>query len=286
MDKVQRNFSIPEELRKLKQWGFAKAIWNPDKGKHEKYPFQINGRLAKSNDSHTWSYFYNVRNAEYLAFFFDYNYTGLDFDKVINEGEIEKWVIDDFIKPIGSYTEISVSGTGIHILVRGRKPNGLGSKILLKNGNSIEIYDSARFFLLTGNVYANYKELKPLDQDTFFKDYIKQEWEPPELPRKIRNGINDIEPIIRILTPYWANGSGNLHFLMLRLSGYVASCGGNENDLQRIIKELIARTGNGQYRPRIVKKAFENSKNRLHDGGKVAGANSLKEILKVIANES
>ena len=50
-DYAERNFSIPFELRKLKQWGIAKAIWNEEKGKYEKFPFQINGQPAKSNDS-------------------------------------------------------------------------------------------------------------------------------------------------------------------------------------------------------------------------------------------
>ena len=284
-DTAQRNFAIPEELRRLKQWGVAKAIWNDEKGKFEKFPFQTNGQPAKTNDSRTWSHFYNVRNAEHLAFFFNRSHTGMDFDSVIHNGEIEKWVIEDFIEPIGSYTEISVSGTGIHILVRGGKPKGLGSKISLKDGHSIEIYDSGRFFLLTGNVYRGYRELKPLDQETFFRDYIKSEFEGPVQPRKIGNGIKDVESIIKILTPYWAKGSGNLHFMMLRLAGYVASCGGNESDLQQIISELIRRTGNGQSRPRIVSNAYRNSKIRLNEGGKVSGRNSLKEIMEVIANE-
>ncbi len=282
---AERNFSIPLELRKLKQWGTAKAIWNQSKGKYEKFPIQANGQPAKSNDSRTWTHFFNVRNAEYLAFFFNSGYTGLDFDDVIHNGKIEEWVLDDFIRPIGSYTEISVSGNGIHIIVRGKKPRGLGSKILLKDGHSIEIYDSLRFFLLTGNVYGNYKELRSLDQESFFHDYIKQELEGPELPRKIGDGIKDIETVIRILEPYWARGAGNLHFLMLRLSGYVASCGGTEDDLQLIIRELVKRTGQGQYRQQIVSRAFQSSKSRLNEGGKVSGRNSLKEIMEAINNE-
>lgn len=284
-DYAERNFSLPIELRKLKQWGTAKAIWNADKGKYEKFPFQSNGQPAKSNDSRTWTYFFNVRNAEYLAFFFDSGYTGLDFDDVLHDGKIEEWVINDFVEPINSYTEESVSGTGIHIIVRGKKPRGLGPKILLKDGHSIEIYDSLRFFLLTGNVYENHKELRSLDQESFFKDNIKPDFEGPELPRKMGNGIKDIETVIRILRPYWAKGTGNLHFLMLRLSGYVASCGGSENDLQLIIRELVKRTGNGQYRQQIVSRAFQSSKSRLNEGGKVSGRNSLREIMEVIANE-
>lgn len=292
-DYAERNFSIPFELRKLKQWGIAKAIWNEEKGKYEKFPFQINGQPAKSNDSRTWTHFFNVRNVEYLAFFFNSDYTGLDFDHVIHNGIIEDWVLSDFIKPIGSYTEISVSGTGIHIIVKGPKPRGLGSKILLQDGHSIEIYDSGRFFLLTGNIYQEYKEIKPLDQESFFKDHIKADFEGPDLPVKIGNGIKDIENIIRRLEPYWKAGTGSLHFLMLRLSGYVAQCGGTEEDLQAIIRELVKRTNNGQYRPYVVGNAFRKSRERLEYNAKVpkeqrlkvSGRNSLLEIMEAIANE-
>ena len=290
---ANRNFSIPLELRKLKQWGTAKATWNQDKGKYEKFPFQVSGVPAKSNDPRTWTYFHNVRNAEYLAFFFNCDYTGLDFDHVVDNGEVQDWVLRDFIKPIESYTEISVSGTGIHIIVRGQKPKGLGSKLQLKDGHAIEIYDSGRFFLLTGNVYMDYREIKPLDQEAFFHDYVKLNFEGPNLPVKIGSGLNDVEGIIRTLESYWKIGSGNLHFLMLRLSGYVASCGGTESDLQFIIRELVKRTQNGQYRPQIVANAFRKSRERLEYNTKVpkeqrlkvSGRNSLLEIMEVIANE-
>ena len=291
---AERNFSIPFELRKLKQWGIAKAIWNEVKGKYEKFPFEADAITpAKSNDPKTWTYFHNVRNADLLSYFFNGKYTGMDFDHVIHNGKIEDWVLDDFIKSIGSYAEISVSGNGAHIIVKGPKPRGLGSKISLKNGHSIEIYDSGRFFLLTGKVYEDYREIKPLDQESFFKDYIKPVFEGPDLPLKIGDGLKDVEGIVRRLTPYWAQGNNHLHFLMLRLSGYVASCGGTENDLQFIISELVKRTNNGQYRPHVVANAFRNSRERLEYNLKVpkeqrlrvSGRNSLLEIMEVIANE-
>ncbi len=291
---AERNFAFPIELRKPMRWGIAHITWNRDKGKYEKIPFQADGTTpAKTNDPRTWTHFFNVKNAEYLAFFFNNDYTGMDFDKVIHDGKIEGWVLEEFIEPIQSYTEISVSGTGIHILVKGPKPQGLGSKILLKNGHSIEMYDSGRFFLLTGNVYKDYREIRSLDQSSFFRDCITPDFEGPDLPVKIGDGIKDIETIIRKLEPYWKIGTGNLHFLMLRLSGYVASCGGTEDDLQLIISELVKRTGNGQYRPYVVGNAFKNSKERLEFNArvpkeqrlKVSGKNSLKEIMEVIAHE-
>lgn len=288
-----RNFSIPVELRRLRQWGVAKAVWNKEKRKYLKYPFQVNGQPAKSNDPSTWTWFWNVRNAEFLAFFFNHNYTGMDFDHVIKHGVVDEWVQKNFIEPVKSYTEISISGTGVHLITKGGKPAGLGSNIALKNGHSIEIYDSGRFFLFTGNVYQNYRGIGELDQYSFFKDYLKPEFHGPNLPVKIGSGVKDLAGIIDTLEPYWARGDNKRHFLMLRLSGYIASCGGTESDLQTVIRELIRRTKQGQYRPWIVERAFMNSRYRLEYNAKVSpkqrlkvsGENSLLEIMEAIANE-
>lgn len=251
---AKRNFSVPLEMRLKKQWGIAKAVWNQGKGKYEKYPYQINGYPAKSNDPRTWTNFFSVRNAEYLSFFFNHDYTGLDFDNVIHDGKIEDWVLD-LINEIQSYTEISISGNGVHIVVKGAKPQGLGSAVELR-GHSIEVYDYGRFFLLTGNVFENYSTLMEMDQNKLFKDSVKPGYEGSVLPRHIGDGIKDIETIIEVLTPYWQNGTGKLHNFMLRISGYIAGSG-------------------------------DASISRLKDGkGKVAGPNALMEFLEVIVNES
>lgn len=275
---ANRNFSIPYELRVLRQWGIARAIWNQDKGKYEKFPFQINGQPAKSNDPETWTYFHNVRNVEYLAFFFNSDYTGLDFDNVIHDGKIEEWVIRDFIKRIGSYTEVSVSGNGIHIILNDPKPKGLGSKLLLKDGHSIEIYDSLRFFLLTGNVYGDYREIKTLDQESFFADYIKPEFNG--LPIAINPGTAKIdrEEMVQILTPYWAKANGRRNDLTLAIAGFIARSGGTEDDAIFVISRLCELTGKGCDHVSGAKYAF-------HKEGKIRGFTTLKQIMEEIGND-
>lgn len=98
----------------------------------------------------------------------------------------------------------------------------------------------------------------------------------------MRTGIKDIETVISVLTPYWTKGSETLHFLMLRLSGYLASCGANEDQFAHVINELIVRMRNGQFRERIVRNAFRNSVARLKNGGTVAGLRSVEEMMEVI----
>lgn len=74
-------------------------------------------------------------------------YVGIDLDKCRDPatGSIEDWALE-IIRKLNSYTEISPSGTGAKIIIRGTKP---GPKC--RKGN-IEIYETGRFFTLTGQV--------------------------------------------------------------------------------------------------------------------------------------
>ncbi|ELZ00786.1 hypothetical protein C481_11145 [Natrialba asiatica DSM 12278] len=71
---------------------------------------------------------------------------GIDLDDVVHDEEIDEWawrLIDDF----GSYSEISPSGTGVHVLVEG----GLDGKLGHKNDNlGIEMYEHERYLTFTG----------------------------------------------------------------------------------------------------------------------------------------
>jgi len=77
-------------------------------------------------------------------------YTIIDLDHVIDPktGIIEPWA-QEIIDRMNSYTEISKSGTGIHIIVMGKKP---GDKCKGRNGQ-VEMYDHKRHFALTGRDY-------------------------------------------------------------------------------------------------------------------------------------
>lgn len=62
-----------------------------------------------------------------------------------------------------SYTEISPSGNGLHIIVRGEVPAG-------RKRDSVEIYSSARFMTMTGNV----KRFEPIK---YFNGELHELWE-------------------------------------------------------------------------------------------------------------
>lgn len=156
---------VPKELKELNRWVLWKLKPN-EKGKMTKIPVNAkNGYGAKSNDPDTWSSFEDaLKNVEHynckgLGFMLGNGYFGVDIDHQLENKEL----IDEFVKSLNSYTEISQSGEGIHIICKGVLPVGSRRK------NNIEMYDSARFFALTGNAITDVEsiedrteEIKPL----------------------------------------------------------------------------------------------------------------------------
>jgi putative DNA primase/helicase len=140
--------SIPEELKARPQW----VVWHAVGEKLGKVPFAARtGRKASSTDLMTWSTFeealeaYEQGTYDGLGFVFSSGdpYTGVDLDTCVNEkGEIAGWALK-IVRYFDSYTELSVSGSGLHIIIRGDMPN--------RRKGKVEMYSSKRFFVITGH---------------------------------------------------------------------------------------------------------------------------------------
>lgn len=148
----QQLLNVPAELLVLPQFVGWKRTQKPGAAKATKIPYNPqNGRLAESDNPETWSNVQDALNAiaayglDGVGFVFTAGdeFAGVDLDGCVKDGVIEpeKMAI---IAALNSYAEFSPSGTGVHIIVRGRVPKGL------KRGN-IEIYSSGRYFTMTGN---------------------------------------------------------------------------------------------------------------------------------------
>ena len=143
--------NIPQELKELQRW----VLWKKRKlenGKFTKVPVNAkNGYGAKSNDKETWTTFdeaykkISYYNCDGLGFMLGNGYFGIDIDHALDDTEL----INEFVETMNSYTELSQSGEGIHIICKGVLPQGARRK-----GN-IEMYDNARFFVMTGNLFDN-----------------------------------------------------------------------------------------------------------------------------------
>ena len=132
---------IPEELKKLKNW----VCWSGDKLPKNAYT----GGNAQSNNPDTWADFKTAVKAveKYhfngIGFMFAPPYFGVDMDDCVDNQEL----VDEFVESLQSYTEYSTSGNGIHIICKGKLPDGARRK------GKIEMYENRRYFIMTGNIY-------------------------------------------------------------------------------------------------------------------------------------
>ena len=89
--------------------------------------------------------------------------TGIDLDHVILEDGSLEPVALEIVKLMDSYTEISPSGTGLHILCKAKMPN-IGNKVYWPSsieGQKIvlEVYNHSRYFTFTANAYKEVKNV-------------------------------------------------------------------------------------------------------------------------------
>ncbi|OPL16339.1 MAG: hypothetical protein AVO38_08295 [delta proteobacterium ML8_D] len=156
---------IHHELKASPGW----ILWKHEtrSGKKTKVPYQVNGSRAKTDDPKTWTSFeevliaYEAGGYSGLGYVFNARdpFCGVDIDHCRDPktGMIEPWA-EVIIKQFNSYTEISPSETGVHILAKGKLPAGGRKK-----GN-VEIYDSGRFFTMTGNALDHRGGIRPAQQ--------------------------------------------------------------------------------------------------------------------------
>lgn len=131
--------NIPQELKQFPQW----VCWKHEKqnGKLKKVPISpYTAEKAAVNDSRTWNsckkaikhFELHQRNGMLgVGFVFtgDDPYCGIDIDncKDPETGELTP-LAQELIETLDSYTEISPSGTGIHIIAKAKLRGGVGSQ--------------------------------------------------------------------------------------------------------------------------------------------------------------
>lgn len=77
---------------------------------------------------------------------------GIDLDDVVGEDGIIEPFAQEIIEIMDTYTELSPSGRGLHILFTGQCP--VVSRKVTVDGKSRELYTEKRFLTCTGNVLA------------------------------------------------------------------------------------------------------------------------------------
>ena len=119
---------------------------------------------AKAGVRETWSSYQSavecVRRglAQGIGYEFDGNgIYGVDLDHVIdNSGKLFPQA-REVVDKLASYTEISPSGTGLHIFVQAPDANITRHR---KKDGFIEIYSTGRYFTVTGNIYGSARAIE------------------------------------------------------------------------------------------------------------------------------
>jgi len=149
--------TIPCDLRALPQWVVWKLV--PGKPKPKKVPYnsRCSRQLASTTDATTWGTYddsvktCNERQFAGIGFVFskDDPFVGIDLDTCRNPetGELAPWA-HQIMEQLDSYCEVSPSGTGVHIIVKGTLPKDGRKK------GDVEIYESGRYFTMTGHHMA------------------------------------------------------------------------------------------------------------------------------------
>jgi primase-polymerase (primpol)-like protein len=150
--------SIPEALRDLPRW----ACWRYE-GENGKPSFiPSTDRYASPTDPKTWGALTRAWNArdryDGLSFALDERdgLVGIDLDDCRDDssGAIQPWALE-IVRSLDSYTEVTPSGKGLRVFVRGHIPVNHRKKI---DGGEIEVYSKSKFLSVTGHRLEEYPE--------------------------------------------------------------------------------------------------------------------------------
>jgi putative DNA primase/helicase len=213
--------AIPGVLKAVPQWIVYKV--RKKGGKTDKIPVDPRtGRNADAHDPATWMTFDGAvaasRRFAGIGFVFTEKdrFAGIDLDKCINStGKLEPWA-EQVIDCFQSYTEVSPSGKGVHVLIFARIPEGTVHSVNSQGPEGlgkIEVYDRKRFFTFTGNRIGLIAEVRDRQEEfeAFCRARMMREEAGGPAAEPGPNRISD-EDVLRFARTVWPKERfGELH---------------------------------------------------------------------------
>lgn len=185
MNNFEIYYNIPDEMKSINRWVCLSMV--EEGGKVIKKPVSAySGKVASITDEENWADFATALkyyqehqdriNGIGFVFADTDDIVGIDFDDCLdNDGNLINDAIQAIVSRTNSYIERSVSGTGLHVYVRGKLPTTTGVKLSTENsphGFGIELYEQKRFFIVTGNAYPDDNTKLPVVENQDFIDYV------------------------------------------------------------------------------------------------------------------
>lgn len=286
--------NIPSELLKRNQW----VVWRFEARKNQetKVPYSpVKGKRASCTDPATWGNFEQVQatlaDGGYSGIGFvltaDDPFVGIDIDHALNDDDNIKPQAQEIIKLLDSYTEISPSGKGIHIILKGTKPDDK-CKARYQDG-VVEIYSQNRYFTVTGNsldtppkaIIDRQSQLEQVHKMIFGKEKIQQSPSKPlalkvanisaeELIKKISNSKNG-DRFRKLWAGDWSDYPSQSEADLALCCEFAFWTGNDPGSIDKLFHQSgLMRPkwdrGAGRnltYRQRTIQKAIENT-NRIH----------------------
>ncbi len=172
---------IPDELKALRQW----LLWRLEErdDRMTKVPYQLNGRHADVTAPKTWNTFdvcvraLQTGRFSGIGFVFAKGaaaYAGVDLDKCRDpqNGVTEPWAVQ-IIEELSSYTELSQSKTGWHIIVK-----NCGLPVDGGRNKRVEMYCSERYFCMKGQRAAGCTEIRSVSLANLYQRMVEDRLDP------------------------------------------------------------------------------------------------------------
>lgn len=167
--------NIPEDLQTYSQWVLWKseAKYNKQKNRTEysKRPCDNHGNYINWKDPRNLLPFQVVQDAYDKGGFNGIGFVLTENDPFVciglNVESIEEIPEDKMSLVNVSYTEKIPTGNGLHIWLKGKKPDWIGTK-----HNGIEFFGSNRFVTVTGDVYS----WLDIEENEYFIEYVSNKY--------------------------------------------------------------------------------------------------------------
>ena len=153
--------NIPDVLKETPQW----LLWNYEErkpGTYSKVPYNANDPETRGSATNpeTWSDFdtvfrrYSEGKSDGIGFVFteDGGLIGIDIDSCLEDG-IADDTAREIVESLNTYAEVSVSGCGLHLFLKGR------IRLPKNRVGNLEIYTDRRYFTVTGNRFGDCREI-------------------------------------------------------------------------------------------------------------------------------
>lgn len=278
--------NIPQELKAIDRWCVFQIVPQPN-GKAKKLPL-VPGTtghvLAKCDDSTTLRPFAAaLRNAEvralHLAFAFcpDLPYFFIDADDVLSgDGDDIRPDVRQLRDTLDTYTEVSASGSGLHIIGRGAFPANCSNLPVPAGCKALERYPlhGGRFCVMTGDVLPGFETIGDRG-DVLARLFPARERSESTNEYRGAGGelrLSEGAAIVRWAGQYWTDG--RRHAMALHLSGYLGKQGVSRDQAVRIIEKCSANDAD----PGAKIHACHDSYDALEAGDVVSGWQGLVDV--------